>query len=233
MNILFRTKRSNLLFGIVLTGLLIFSSCISETETFIPTFETTVTLPVTVTATTTLATTITITVTPTDPLDLSYLIDQDPGLIDNSNLPVTPLERMHTIGIAHPFDIASYRFSVTGLVNSPLSLSYDELKAYPKEDRVVLLICPFNFADNPKWSGVPMTSLLASAGVQAGAKEIVFQSVDGFELPQPLELATDILLAYEVDGQILPPGHGYPVRAVVKGKSGVFWLRWMTGILIR
>ena len=233
MDIPTRTSGLKPLFGFVLSGLFVFSSCIYETETVIPTFETTFTLPVTVTATAISTTTETITVIPTDPLDLSYLIEEDPALIDNSTLPVTPLDRMHTIGIAHPIDIDTYRFSVTGLVNNPLSLSYEELKAYPKEDRVVLLICPYNFADNPMWTGVPLVSLLASAGVQAGAKEVLFQSVDGFELPQPLELAPDILLAYEVDGQTLPPGHGYPVRAVVKGVSGVYWLRWMTGIIIR
>jgi DMSO/TMAO reductase YedYZ molybdopterin-dependent catalytic subunit len=223
----------NLSSVIVLTVLLILSSCISETETYIPTFETTVTLPVTVTATATFTTTVTVTVASADPLDLSYLIDQEPGQIDNSTLPVTPLERMHIIGSPRPVDIGSYRFSVTGLVNNPLSLSYEELKAYPEEDRVVLLICPYIFADNPRWTGVPLTYLLAAAGVQAGAKEIVLQCDDGFELPQPLEKAPDILLAYEVDGETLPPGHGYPVRAVVKGVSGAYWIRWMSGIAIR
>ncbi len=225
MDVSTRFRRRNLLFGFILSGFLIFSSCISETETFIPTFETTLTVPVTITTT--------VTGTSADPLDLSYLIGADPATVDNSTLPVTPLERMHTIGIPHEIDASTYHLAVTGLVNNSLNLSYDEIKAFPHEDRVVLLICPLNFADNPRWMGVPMTTILSAANVQAGAKEIVFQSVDGFELPQPLELAPDILLAYAVDGQALPAGHGYPLRAIVKGKFGVYWLRWLTGIVIR
>jgi DMSO/TMAO reductase YedYZ molybdopterin-dependent catalytic subunit len=187
-----------------------------------------------VTVTTTSGVTVTSTVTtPGDSLDLSYLIDDDPAAVDNSQLPVTPLERMHTIGIPREIDVNSYQLNVSGLINNPLNLTYEDLMAYPREERVVLLICPLTFADNPLWGGVPLSVILATAGVQNGAGEIVLQSDDGFELPLPLEIAPDILLAYEVDGQPLTPGHGYPLRAVVKGQIGLYWLRWLTGIKIQ
>jgi DMSO/TMAO reductase YedYZ molybdopterin-dependent catalytic subunit len=187
-----------------------------------------------VTVTTTSGVTATITVTASaDPLDLSYLVDDDPATVDNSQLPVTPLERMHTISIPRDIDVNTYRFNVSGLVNNPLNLTYEELRAYPHEAHVVLLICPLTFADNPSWGGVPLSAILAAAGVQNEAREIVLQSDDAFEIPLPLELAPDILLAYEVDGQPLTPGHGYPLRAVVKGRIGLYWLRWLTGIKIR
>jgi DMSO/TMAO reductase YedYZ molybdopterin-dependent catalytic subunit len=137
---------------------------------------------------------------------------------------------MHTIGIPREIDGESYRLSVSGMVANPLSLSYSDLKTYPAEDRVVLLICPRVFADNPRWTGVPLTSILAAAGIKPEAKEMVLVSDDEFEILLPLELAPQILLAYGVDGQVLTPGHGYPLRAVVEGRIGFYWLRWLVGI---
>jgi DMSO/TMAO reductase YedYZ molybdopterin-dependent catalytic subunit len=173
------------------------------------------------------------TTTNTADYDLSYLINADPANIDNSGLPVTPLELMHIIGTPPEVDITSYRFKFSGQVDNPLDLSYDDLQNYPQEDRVVLLICPQTFADNPRWTGIPLVTLMAAAGAKAEATEIVMRSLDGFELSLPIELAPDILLAYEVDGATLPPGHGYPLRAVVKGRIGAFWLRWLSEIEIR
>jgi DMSO/TMAO reductase YedYZ molybdopterin-dependent catalytic subunit len=180
----------------------------------------------------TVTTTVTLTV-PADPYDLSYLVDLDPAGLDNSGLAVTPLEKMHIIGTPPVVDIDTYRFAVEGLAGKPLSLSYADLKAFPAESRTVLLICPRTFADNPSWTGVPLTTILEAAGARPGAAEVVLHSMDGFEIPLPLELAPDILLAYEVNGVPLPPGHGYPLRAVVKGRIGLYWLRWLKGIEIR
>ncbi len=173
------------------------------------------------------------TVTAADPYDLSYLVEADPAAVDNSALPVTPLERMHVIGRPPQVDIGAYRFTVGGLAGNPLSLGYEELKNFPVESRVVLLICPLTFADNPRWTGIPLTALLEAAGARPEATEVVLRSLDGFEIPLPISLAPDILLAYEVDGVALPPGHGYPLRAVVKGRIGLYWLRWLEGIEVR
>lgn len=179
-------------------------------------------------------TTLTATVTSTsNPYDLSYLIDQDPAGVDNSVLPITPLELMHGIGTPPEVNISDYAFTVDGLVDNPLRLSYSDLRSYPPETRVVLLICPLTFADNPSWTGVPFAAILARAGARPEATEIVLKSLDGFEIPLPIDIVPDVLLAYGVDGETLPPVHGYPVRAVITGSIGLYWLRWLEGIEIR
>ena len=212
--------------GLVLLSALLVTSACAQGTVVIMTTETT---------TTTAVSTLTIvdTVTLADPYDLSYLIKKDPADIDNSTLPVTPLERMHVIGGPRVVDINSYRFTVEGLVGNPMSLSYEEFKALPSEDRVVLLICPYTFADNPLWTGVPLSKLLAAAGPKPEATEVILKSLDGFESPLPISLAPDILLAFDVDGEPLPPEHGYPLRAVVKGRIGLYWLRWLKGIELK
>ena len=52
---------------------------------------------------------------------------------------------------------------IEGLVETPLSLTYEEVLAYPAVTEVVLLICPGFFADNAEWAGVPVTTLLEEA----------------------------------------------------------------------
>ena len=212
--------------GPVLFSVLLFAYACAPGTAIVTTTE--------LTTSTTLSTfTITDTVTLADAYDLSYLIKMDPADVDNSTLPVTPLERMHVIGGPRLLDIDSYRFTVEGLVGNPMSLSYEEFKALPSEDRVVLLICPYTFADNPLWTGVPLSKLLAAAGSKPEATEVILKSLDGFESPLPISLAPDILLAFEVDGEPLPPEHGYPLRAVVKGRIGLYWLRWLKGVELK
>jgi DMSO/TMAO reductase YedYZ molybdopterin-dependent catalytic subunit len=130
-------------------------------------------------------------------------------------------------------NISEYFFTIDGMVDNPLHLSYSELKDYPSETRVVLLICPRTFADNPSWTGIPLAAILAKAGAGPEASEIVLRSLDGFEIPLPIDIAPDILLAYQVDGAMLPPVHGYPLRAVITGRIGLYWLRWLKEIEVR
>jgi DMSO/TMAO reductase YedYZ molybdopterin-dependent catalytic subunit len=106
--------------------------------------------------------------------DLSYLVNSDPAKVDNSTLPITPIDQIHVTGVAPEIDISKYRLIVNGLVSTPLSLTYDAIMQYPTVTEVVLLICPGVFADNAQWTGVPVTTILAEAGVEPQAKEVTF-----------------------------------------------------------
>ncbi len=140
-----------------------------------------------------------------------------------SNLPVTPVELLHKTGFppAEP-DMAKYRLTVDGLVDKPLSLTYDEILKYPTVTDVVLMECPGVFIDNAEWTGVPVATLLNEAGIQQQGTKIVFYAIGGYQktLPRDKVMKNEVYLAHTVDGQVLPLDHGYPLRLVVKGEYG-------------
>jgi len=165
----------------------------------------------------------------TPPVDLNYLINSNPAEVDDSDLPITPVDQINLTGVSPDVDIDKYRLIVDGLVTSPLSLTYEDILDYPAYTEVVLLICPGFFVDNAEWSGVPLSVLLAEAGVKLGADEVVIHAMNRYEAVLPLEAAQreGVFLAHTVNGEVLPEEHGYPVRLVVKGNFGGDWVKWV------
>ena len=164
--------------------------------------------------------------------DLLHLVGSDPASVDNSRLSVTPVGELHVTGSAPDVDISNYRLAVDGLVDTPLTLTYEALMTCPAVTDVVLLICPGVFADNAEWTGVPVATLLAEAGLKPGAGRVTFYALDGYRQTLSLEEVQrqGVFLAHTVDGQILPRDHGYPLRLVLKGKDGGSWLKWVTRV---
>lgn len=160
------------------------------------------------------------------------LIYQDPATVDNSNLPITPVEELHTTGRPVELDISIYRLTVEGLVENPLSLSYEEITTYLSVTEVVLLICPHVFYDNAEWTGVPVADILRQARVKPEAEKVYFKAAGGYRQALTIEeaMSDGVFLAYEVNGQPLPLEHGYPLRLVVRGKYGSRWVKWLTHI---
>ena len=171
------------------------------------------------------------------PTELSQVIGSDPAEVDNSKLPITSIEELNLTGVAPYVNIEQYRLGIEGLVGTPLSLTYEEVLAYPSVTEVVLLICPGFFADNAEWTGVPVTALLEKAGVTSEAKMVVFQEIAGSYQRQLLledVMGNDsIFLAHTVNGQTLPVEHGYPLRLVAKGIYGGYWVKWVDRIEVR
>lgn len=167
--------------------------------------------------------------------DLYSLRNYNPANIDNSKLPITPVESLDVIGNTPDVgDIANYMLSVDGVVDTPLKLSYDAILKYPTVSETLLLICPGTFADNAEWTGVPVATLLAEAGVKPGASKVTFYALDQYVRTFSLtDVQQDgVFLAYKVNGQTLPKEHGYPIRLVVKGMYGAYWVRWVYHIQI-
>ena len=110
----------------------------------------------------------------------------NPEEIDNRNLEVDPLNQFGTMG---PTDVAvdlkSYRLKVTGKVERPLSLSYDQILKYPSLTETVLLICPGFFSNNGRWTGVNLKSLIQEAQVKKESQyiEINWAKVKGLRIP--------------------------------------------------
>jgi DMSO/TMAO reductase YedYZ molybdopterin-dependent catalytic subunit len=125
-------------------------------------------------------------------------------------------------------DLDSWRLGITGLVGSPIELSYTELLDRPLVERVITLNCVSNEVGGPyigtaRWLGVPLAPLLREAGVQAGADQLLARSVDGMTVGTPVAALLDgrePLLCVGMNGEPLPLEHGFPVRMLTPGLYG-------------
>lgn len=96
---------------------------------------------------------------------------------------------------------------------------------------------------NANWTGLPLGEVLKAAGVQDGAKHIQFAGLDeikeksgtipfGASIPVEKALSAGTLLAYAMNGETLPPDHGFPLRALVPGHFGVRSVKWLDTIIV-
>ena len=151
--------------------------------------------------------------------------------------PNTDFYRIDTALVVPDVDARAWRLDVTGLVDRPFSLTYDDLLAMDAVEETVTLQCVSNevggdLVDNAVWQGVPLTALLDRAGVHDDASQIVGRSVDRWTAGFPTDIADDgrvALVAYAMNGEPLPTRHGFPARLVVAGLYGYVsatkWLR--------
>jgi DMSO/TMAO reductase YedYZ molybdopterin-dependent catalytic subunit len=159
------------------------------------------------------------------------------------------------------FDLSHYRLEIGGLVERPTTLTLDELKARPREDRLMTLECSGNGSNpgfmnavyNSRWTGTPLPALLEECGVLPGATEVVFFGHDRqeetlrpgtnreltVEVPfgRSLSLtdarALPAVLAYERNGEPIEHRNGAPVRLIVPGWYGIANVKWLRRIELR
>lgn len=138
-------------------------------------------------------------------------------------------------------DPATWRLRVHGLVEREVEIDFEELLAQPMVEALVTLTCVSNtvggnLAGNAVWTGWPVRELLARAGPLPDADMVLSTSVDGWTAGTPLEVLTDdrnALLAVAMNGEPLPPEHGFPVRMVVPGLYGyVSATKWVTELKV-
>jgi DMSO/TMAO reductase YedYZ molybdopterin-dependent catalytic subunit len=177
-------------------------------------------------------------------------------------LPVTPIG-LHYLLTHYDIPIVeadSWRLEIGGHVRRPLTLSLDEIVGRPARRLTVTLECAGNgrarMSPRPfsqpwleeavataVWTGTPLAPLLAEAGVEAGALEVVFTGLDrglergeelAFERSLPLDeaVASDVLLAWAINDQPLPPQHGFPLRLLVPGWYGMASVKWLSRITV-
>jgi DMSO/TMAO reductase YedYZ molybdopterin-dependent catalytic subunit len=167
--------------------------------------------------------------------------------------------RYHLAGIPLEIDPAKFTVDVKGKVDKPLKLSLADLKKMPSKTIVAVTQCSGNsraFSDprvaggqsgngamgNARWKGVPLKAVLEKAGVQAGAKQVVFGGLDGpvmdttpdFAKALDLGVATngEVMLAYSMNGEDLPMLNGFPLRLVVPGYYGTYWVKHLNEITV-
>ncbi len=133
-------------------------------------------------------------------------------------------------------DGGRWALALDGLVDRPLTLTINDLRAYEAQSLYVTLSCISNGVGGPligttRWTGVSMQRLLADVGVQPGATHLRITSQDGFYELVSLDLINHderVMLCYEWDGEPLTPEHGYPARIYVPDKYGMKQPKWIT-----
>jgi DMSO/TMAO reductase YedYZ molybdopterin-dependent catalytic subunit len=126
----------------------------------------------------------------------------------------------------------SYRLVVTGLVEKPFSLGYDEIVGGSRYSKVVTLHCVEGWDATILWEGVLIDDLLRQAGVKPGANTLIFTAADGYTSSLPLDYVRDsrILLASKMNDVTLLPERGFPFQVVAEAKWGYKWVKWVTSI---
>ena len=153
----------------------------------------------------------------------------------------------HHAGIAE-IDPGQYRLMINGLVDSPMVFTLEDLKRFPRYNRVHFLECAANsgmewrgaqlngcqfthgMIHNVVYTGVKLADLLNEAGVKTAGKWVLPEGADASAMTRsvPLEKAMeDCLVAFKMNGEALRPEQGYPVRLVVPGWEGNMWVKWL------
>ena len=157
--------------------------------------------------------------------------------VANAVAPILPTGgwRIYTISGHMPeFDPATWRLKIGGLVEKPLSLTYDELRALPHVQQVSTFHCVTGWTvQNVHWGGVRLDDVLGPARPRASGRALRFVSmevpyVDYLTVPQAS--LRDVMLAYEMDGKPLAREHGAPVRLVIPEMYGYKNVKWLQGI---
>ncbi len=141
--------------------------------------------------------------------------------------------RENSIKGTQSIDNESYRLVVTGLVNNEKEYTYDDvINNHQLFEKVVTLHCVEGWDVTILWEGVLVKDLIEEAGVDSRAKVVIFYAYDGYSTSLPLDYVVDndILMAYKMNGVVLPPERGFPFQLVAESKLGYKWIKWVTEI---
>jgi hypothetical protein len=130
-----------------------------------------------------------------------------------------------------------YRLRVVGRVATPLVFTLDQLRALPAQTAQLPIACVEGWSYSARWTGVRLRDLLRMAGAPAGA----LVHVESLEQHSPYSISAvnhgqahdpDTLLATHLDGEVLSPDHGYPLRLIGPGRPGVNQTKWVTRVVV-
>ena len=167
--------------------------------------------------------------------------------------------RYHLADVPLNIDPDKFMLEIKGKVDRPIKLSLKEIRKLPAVELVAVNQCSGNsrgFSNprvaggqlangamgNARWRGVPLKTVLDKAGVQQGAKQVTFNGMDGpvsdktpdFIKALDIDHARDgeVMLAYGMNGEELPVLNGFPLRLIVPGYYGTYWLKHLNEITV-
>jgi DMSO/TMAO reductase YedYZ molybdopterin-dependent catalytic subunit len=168
--------------------------------------------------------------------------------------------RYHLSQIPTSIDPDQFRLNIKGNVNSPLSLSVADLKTqFEPTELVAVNQCSGNSRGffvprvaggqlgngamgNARWKGVRLKDILEKAGVGSGVKQVTFQGLDrpplektpAFVKALDVDHALDgeVMVAYQMNGEDLPMLNGFPIRLIVPGYYGTYWVKHLSDVTL-
>lgn len=165
--------------------------------------------------------------------------------------------RWHLAAVPQQVNVSTFRLTVGGHVDRPLSLSLSDLLELPRVELTAVNQCSGNSRGffqprvaggewgngamgNARWTGFRLRDLLDRAGVKAGAIQVQFNGLDGPPLPATpdfkkslsIDHARDgeVMVAYLMNGTQLPLLNGFPIRLVVPGWYSTYWMKMLSNI---
>jgi DMSO/TMAO reductase YedYZ molybdopterin-dependent catalytic subunit len=159
-----------------------------------------------------------------------------PGEVtDNKGQKLSSIDDFRENSIEGPqyVDVRNYTLMITGLVNSSKTYTYDDVvDKHQRYEKVVTLHCVEGWDVTILWEGFLLKDLLGEVGVDPRAKIAIFHSYEGYTTSLPLDYISDneILMAYKMNGLVLPPERGFPFQLVAESKYGYKWIKWITEI---
>lgn len=135
-------------------------------------------------------------------------------------------------------NFADYKLSINGLVENPMELNLGQLRALPHHEQITQHFCIQGWSGVAKWGGVSMQTILDLAKPKPEAKWVIFYSFaagpDGgiYYDAHPIEQMSYQLtmLAYDMNDETLPFGHGAPLRLRNEDQLGFKLVKWIKGI---
>lgn len=152
-------------------------------------------------------------------------------------------------------DLKEWRLRIDGEVKTPLTLTLEDVQRFPRVSQVITLECAGNgraffepkaegvqwekgAVGTARWSGARLADVLKRAGITEKGRHVMFDGSDTAgkqpdyirSLPRENALHKDTILAYEMNGRVLPIPHGYPLRLIVPGWTGNHSVKWLTHI---
>src|SRR6266852_2223366 len=168
-------------------------------------------------------------------------------------------DRYHLADVPLNLDPDKLTLEIKDKVDRPLTLSLKEIRKLPAVELVAVNQCSGNSRGffnprvaggqlangamgNARWKGVPLKVVLDKVGVQRGARQVTFDGLDGpvsdktpdFVKALDVDHAGDgeVMLAYAMNGQDLPVLNGFPLRLVVPGYYGTYWVKHLNEITV-
>jgi DMSO/TMAO reductase YedYZ molybdopterin-dependent catalytic subunit len=145
-----------------------------------------------------------------------------------------PFDRTYDNSIKGPQEVdrKKYRLEVTGLVQTPQSLTYEEVLALPSVKRAITLHCVEGWDEHLLFEGVRLADILALAKPKKGVRTVIFYAADGYSSSLTYDDVTrlDLMLAAKINGKVLDANRGFPFQVVAESKLGYKWVKWVTKI---
>ncbi|MEP6914209.1 MAG: sulfite oxidase [Acidobacteriota bacterium] len=174
---------------------------------------------------------------------------------------LTPLDNFYVrshLPLPPATDAAAWTLRVEGEVATAVTLSMADLRRLPSTTLTATLECAGNgrgsydppvagvqwakgAVGNARWTGVRMSEVLKRAGIRSAGRFVVLDGADlppgtmpDFvrQLPIGKAMHADTVIAYEMNGEPLPFVHGFPLRAIVPGWEGAYWMKWLTSLRV-